>query len=108
MRRALLLLVIAGCTPGGVGPAEELCAKAAVMYERCESRDELDAQRWELVIDRWRGMCRASITGETKQLLPDALALWHQLPDDVKAGLREQAECSAKAKTCAEYAACSP
>ena len=66
----------------------------------------MKAQQWELVIDRWRGLCRAVFTGETKQLLPDALALWRDFSDELKAGLREQASCAANAASCEQYAAC--
>ena len=96
----------AGCKPGGVGEADKLCARAAAMYAQCESREGLHPQQWELVIDRWRGLCRAALTGETRQLLPDGAAIWAEMTDDVKAGLREQAACAAKAATCPEYAAC--
>ncbi|MDQ3365389.1 MAG: hypothetical protein M3680_08180 [Myxococcota bacterium] len=102
----LLLLVAAACKPGGVQQAHELCAKAAAMYEQCESRDGLAPLTWDLVLDRWRSLCRAAITGETKQLLPDALGMWTEMPDDVKAGLRVQAECAAATTTCAQYRAC--
>jgi hypothetical protein len=86
--------------------ARELCAKAAAIYDRCESRGTNDAQQWELVIDRWRGLCRAALTGETKQLLPDGLAIWNGMADDERAGLKQQAECTAAAATCDQYAAC--
>ena len=76
------------------------------MYDRCESRDGMTLQQWELVIDRWRGLCRAAFTGETRQLLPDGLALWEQMADEARRGLREQAECAAAAADCARYAAC--
>jgi hypothetical protein len=110
MRRLLLanlaLLALAACKPAGVTEADRLCARAAAMFDRCESRDEATAQQWELVIDRWRGLCRATFTGETKQLLPDALALWRDLSDEVKGSLREQASCAANAASCEQYAAC--
>jgi hypothetical protein len=99
-------LALAACKPGGVGRAGELCARAAAMYEKCESRDEMTAQQWELGIDRWRGLCRAALTGETRQLLPDAAAFWASMSEEARDGLREQAQCAAKATTCAEYAAC--
>jgi hypothetical protein len=47
------------------------------------------------------------LTGETKQLLPNALELYNQMDEATKAGLRQQAECTAKTTTCSEYAACS-
>ena len=100
------LVLMAGCKPGGVGSADELCARAAAMYARCEPRDGMNAQQWELVIDRWRGLCRASITGEVRQLLPDGLALWNDMEPEVRAGLRVQAECTQAATTCEQYKAC--
>lgn len=107
MRTALsLALVLGACKPGGVTAADELCAKASAMYAKCESQGANTAQQWELVIDRWRGLCRAAMTGETKQLLPNALELWNAMEDDVRAGLKVQAQCSAAATTCEQYAAC--
>lgn len=106
MRTVLAVLLVAGCRPN-VTAADELCAKAAAIYDRCESHGTNTAQHWELVIDRWRGLCRAALTGETKQLLPDGLAIWNDMADDVRAGLKLQAECTAAAATCEQYAACS-
>jgi hypothetical protein len=105
MRTVLALLLVAGCKPS-VTPAHELCAKAAAIYDRCEPHGDNTAQQWELVIDRWRGLCRAALTGKTKQLLPDALAIWNDMPEDVRAGLKLNAECTASATTCEQYAAC--
>ena len=105
MRTVLALLLVAGCKPA-VTAADELCAKAAAIYDRCEPHGDNTAQQWELVIDRWRGLCRAALTGETKQLLPDGLAIWNDMPDDVRAGLKLKAECTAAATTCEQYAAC--
>ena len=115
MRSALLLfglLAVGGaCKPGGVTKEQELCGKAAAMFDRCE---ELDvgigsdaALSRELTIDRWRGLCRAVMTGETKQLMPNALELYQSMDEGTKAGLRQQATCTAKATNCTEYAACS-
>jgi hypothetical protein len=39
--------------------------------------------------------------------MPNALELYNAMDDGTKAGLRQQAECTAKATSCAEYAACS-
>jgi hypothetical protein len=103
---ALAALALAACKPGGVGEPDKLCARAAAMYDQCESRGDMTAQQWELVIDRWRGLCRAAFTGETRQLLPDGLAIWREMSDDVKLGLREQATCAAAAAACPQYAAC--
>jgi hypothetical protein len=96
----------AACKPGGVTATDELCARAAAKYEKCESRDGMTPQQWELGLDRWRGLCRAAFTGETRQLLPDGLALWEQMADEARRGLREQASCAADAADCARYAAC--
>ncbi len=98
--------LLAACKPGDVGAVQELCARAATMYDRCEDHGDVKGQAWEIVLDRWRGLCRASITGETDQLLPNARALWNELPDDLRAGLRVQAECGAAATTCEAYRAC--
>lgn len=107
--RTLWLALLAGalgCKAGGVSQTDELCAKAAAIYAQCEARGDATAQQWELEIDRWRGLCRATFTGETKQLLPDALALWTEMTDDVRGALREQARCTAAATDCAAYKAC--
>ena len=101
-----IVLGAAACAPSGVKDAEKLCAKAAAMYAQCEREPGMHPQEWELTLDRWRGLCRAVITGETKQLLPDALQLFTEMPDEVKAGLRAQAECTAKTTTCEQYRAC--
>jgi len=109
VRLALIAIAIAAtaaCKPGGVTETDKLCAQAAAMYERCESRDGMTPQQWELGLDRWRSLCRAAFTGETRQLLPDGLQIWEQMSDDAKRGLREQASCAADAKDCARYAAC--
>ena len=106
----LAVVVVAACKGGGVSKEQEVCARAAVMFERCEdlAGEGSDAKlQNELTVDRWRGLCRAVLTGETKQLLPNALELYNAMDDGTKAGLRVQAECTAKATTCAQYAACS-
>jgi hypothetical protein len=106
MWRVALLLLVA-CKPAGVKKTDELCAKATKMYAQCEKRDEgMQPLEWDLVLDRWSSLCRAVITGETKQLLPDALQLYTEMADDVRAGLRVQAECTAVATTCTDYRAC--
>jgi len=105
MRTVLVLVLVAGCKPG-ITAADELCARAAAIYDRCESHDGTTAQQWELTIDRWRGLCRAALTGQTKQLLPDGLAIWNDMADDVRAGVKLTAECTAAATTCEQYAAC--
>jgi hypothetical protein len=114
MRSALLLFglaaVVVACKPGGVTKEQELCAKAAAMFEKCE---ELDvgtgsdaALSRELTIDRWRGLCRAVFTGKTEQLMPNARDLYLSMDEPTKLGLKVQAECAAKAKDCAEYKKC--
>ena len=83
---------------------------AAAMFEKCEELDmtgEGTKMANTLAVDRWRGLCRAVLTGETQQLMPNALELYNAMDDATKAGLRIQAECTAKATTCDEYAACS-
>jgi hypothetical protein len=107
--RTFLLVALLGCK-SGVTKEHEVCAKAAAMFERCENLEGegSDAkQQKELVIDRWRGLCRAVLTGKTEQLMPNALELWKTMDDGTKLALRQQAECTAKASTCVEYAACS-
>lgn len=108
--RALLLLAIVACKPGGVTKEQELCAKAAAKFDECEQLDfgsgsDSKLSR-ELTIDRWRGLCRAVYTGKTDQLMPNARELYHAMDEGTKAGLRVQAECAAKATTCVEYAKC--
>ena len=105
-----LLILLVACKGGGVSKEQEVCARAAAMFEKCEelASEGSDAKKQnELTVDRWRGLCRAVLTGETKQLLPNALELYNTMDEGTKAGLRVQAECTAKATTCSEYAACS-
>jgi hypothetical protein len=106
---APLVAALAACKGGGVSKEQEVCAKAAAMFEKCEELGSGSDEKLEssLTVDRWRGLCRAVLTGETKQLMPNALELYNAMDDGTKAGLRLQAECTAKATTCAEYAACS-
>ena len=108
--RCILLLALVACKGGGVSKEQEVCARAAAMFEQCEELDMKgsDAKMAnQLAVDRWRGLCRAVLTGETKQLMPNALELYNAMDEGTKAGLKVQAECTAKAKTCVEYAACS-
>jgi hypothetical protein len=111
MKRILLVAVaLVACKGGGVTKEQELCARAAAMFEKCETlmTEGSDAKlENELMVDRWRGLCRAVLTGETKQLMPNSLDQYNSLDEGMKAGLRIQAECTAKATTCAEYARCS-
>ena len=99
------MLALAACKPGTTD-AQQTCARAAEMFERCEELGSGTKLERELTIDRWRGLCRAVFTGETKQLMPNALELYEQLDDDSRAGLRVQAACTARATTCDEYRAC--
>lgn len=110
MRPCVLAVATAlvACTPGGVTQDHELCAKAAAMFSRCEETSDLEKLDRELMIDRFRGLCRAVITGDTKQLLPDALSMFRAMDDGTKLAIKTQAECMAKTTTCAAYAACSP
>lgn len=111
MRRWLACLVLAGACTSGTTQDQELCAKAAAMFDRCEQLDTGSgsdaAISRELTIDRWRGLCRAVFTGKTEQLMPAARDLFLQMDEATRAGLRVQAECTAKATSCAAYAQCS-
>ena len=107
--RWLVIIALVACKGGGVSKEQETCAKAAAMFEKCEDlgSEGSDAKlQNSLTVDRWRGLCRAVLTGETKQLMPNALELYQSMDEATKAGLKVQAECTAKATTCAEYAAC--
>ena len=110
MRALLAVLVIAGCKPGGISKEAELCARAAAMFEKCEEIDlgsgSDAALSKELMLDRWRGLCRAVYTGQTSQLRPNALELYQAMDEGTRAGLRMQAECAAKTTTCDEYKKC--
>lgn len=109
MRWSLLVVALAACNGGGVSKEQEVCARAAAMFEKCEelgSGSDVKLAN-ELTVDRWRGLCRAVLTGKTEHLMPNVLELYQSMDDGTKAGLRLQAECTAKATTCSEYAACS-
>ena len=106
MRCVLLLAFVAACKPGGVSDAQETCAKAGAMFEKCEDFGSATPLQHDLMVDRWRGLCRASFTGETKQLMPNTLEVFQALSDEERAGLRVQASCTAKAATCDAYRAC--
>jgi len=106
MRTLLFALLLIGCKPGGTKTADKWCAKATVMYEKCEGQQGMHPQEWELTLDRWRGLCRAVMTGETKQLLPDGLQIYTEMSPAVREGLRIQAECMAQAADCVAYRAC--
>src|SRR6185369_16191920 len=79
MRCLLLLVLAAACKPGGVSGAQETCAKAGAMFEKCEDFGSATPLQHDLMVDRWRGLCRAVFTGETKQLMPNALEVWQSL-----------------------------
>jgi hypothetical protein len=106
MRCVLLLAFVAACKPGGVSNAQETCARASAMFQKCEDFGSATPLQHDLMIDRWRGLCRAVFTGETKQLMPNALEVYQALGDDERAGLKLEAECAAKAATCDAYHAC--
>src|SRR6185503_7378734 len=103
----VLVVVLAAACKSPVTKEQELCAKASAMFEKCESFDGSGsdaALSKELMIDRWRGLCRAVLTGKTEQLMANTRELYQSMDEGTKAGLKQQAECGAKATTCAEYA----
>ena len=106
MRWIFVIALAGACKPGGVSNAQETCAKAAAMFEKCEDFGSATPLEHDLMVDRWRGLCRASFTGETKQLMPNTLEVFQALSDEERAGLRVQASCTAKAATCDAYRAC--
>ena len=106
MRLAAIVLLLAACKPGGVGESQEMCAQAAAMYDRCETDEGSSKLDRELELDRWRSLCRAVVTGNTDQMLPDALQLYAAMDEETKAGLKLVAECQAKATTCPAYTQC--
>lgn len=106
---AIALFALPGCKEK-VSKEQEICAKAAAMFDTCE---ELDlgsgsdaALTKELMLDRWRGLCRAALTGQTAQMMPNTKQLWDALDEGERLGLKVQAECTAKATSCDEYAKC--
>jgi hypothetical protein len=106
MRWIFAIALAGACKPGGVSDAQQTCAKAAAMFEKCEDFGSATRLEHDLMVDRWRGLCRAAFTGETKQLMPNALQVYQSLDDDERAGLRAEAECSAKAASCDAYRTC--
>jgi hypothetical protein len=104
--RWLLLLALAACAPK-VSDEQALCAHVAAMFDQCESFGSLTKLERSLTVDRWRGLCRAVISAETRQLMPETRALFENMDDETRAGLREQAQCHGTARTCVEYHACS-
>src|SRR5689334_25014021 len=104
MRFAVLAMLVATTAcQSKVTKEQDLCAKASAMFEKCEQFDGSGsdaALSKELMIDRWRGLCRAVLTGKTEQLMANSRELYNSMDDATKAGLRVQAECTAKATTC--------
>lgn len=108
--RVVLIALLASACQSKTTKEQELCAKASAMFEKCETFEGSGsdaALSKELMIDRWRGLCRAVLTGETAQLMANTRELYQSMDEGTKAGLKLQAECSAKAADCAEYAKCS-
>jgi hypothetical protein len=108
MRLALVALLLAACT-GKTSIEQDLCAKASAMFARCETFDTSGsgaAQTKELMVDRWRGLCRAVFTGETKQMMNNARDLYLQMDEPTKESLKIHAGCMANATTCDAYARC--
>ena len=110
MQRVAILVVVLGaaCTTKTT-KAQDLCARASAMFEKCEQFDGSGsdaALTKEMMIDRWRGLCRAVLTGQTAQLMANSRELYQSMDEGTKAGLRLQAECTAKAATCDDYAKC--
>ena len=60
------------------------------MFERCEELDQGSgsdaALTHELMIDRWRGLCRAVFTGKTEQLMPNARELYNAMDEARRPG----------------------
>ena len=76
------------------------------MFDKCEDFGSAAPLERELMVDRWRGLCRAVFTGETQQLMPNTLELFQALDEPSRAGLKIQAECTSKTATCLAYHAC--
>jgi len=108
VKSLLLVALLAGCT-AKTSPEQDMCAKASEMFARCETFDSKGsgaAQTKELMVDRWRGICRAVFTGKTEQLMPNALELYQALDEPTKEGLKIQAACMSRATACDDYARC--
>jgi hypothetical protein len=104
--RWFFVLTLIACEPK-VSDHQAMCSHVSAMFEKCESFGGLTRLERSLTVDRWRGLCRAVMSGETRQLMPETRALFENMDDETRAGLREQAQCHAKAMTCVEYHACS-
>lgn len=104
------MVTVFGCAcTTKVTKEQALCARAAAMFEKCETFDGSGsdaALTKDLMLDRWRGLCRAVLTGKTEQLMPNTRELYQSMDEGTKAGLRLQAECTAKTTTCDDYAKC--
>ncbi len=109
MRIAWIALLLAAACTSKTTVEQDLCAKASEMFARCETFDTAGsdaAQTKELMVDRWRGLCRAVFTGETKQMLDNAKELYLEMDEPTKESLRVHAGCMAKATACDAYARC--
>ena len=108
MRVGLFSLLLAACT-SKTSVEQDLCAKASDMFARCETFETKGsgaAQTKELMVDRWRGLCRAVFTGETKQMMNNVRDLYREMDEPTKEGRKIQAGCMASATTCDAYARC--
>ena len=106
VRVLVLMAALAACQPGGVSNAQEVCAKASAMFEKCEDFGSAAPLERELMVDRWRGVCRAVFTGETQQLMPNTLEMYQSLDEGERAGLKITADCTSKVTTCLAYHGC--
>jgi hypothetical protein len=100
------LLVAAACKPGGVSATQVECANAAAMFEQCEDFGMVKPIERDLMVDRWRGLCRAVLVGETAQLAANTREVFEALDDGERALLAQHAACMAWAPTCSWYANC--
>ena len=108
MRVAWFALLLAACT-SKTTVEQDLCARASAMFAKCETFDMTGsgaAQTKELMVDRWRSLCRAVFTGETKQMMNNVKELYLQMDEPTKEGLKLQAGCMASATACDAYARC--
>ena len=108
MRFAAFALLLGACT-SKTSVEQDLCAKASAMFARCETFETGGsgaAQTKELMVDRWRGLCRAVFTGETKQMMENVKELYLQMDEPTKESLRIHAGCMAAATACDAYARC--
>jgi hypothetical protein len=106
VRVLLLMAALAACKPGGVSNAQEVCAKASAMFEKCEDFGSAAPLERDIMVDRWRGVCRAVFTGETKQMMPNVVEMYQSLDEGERAGLKITADCTSKATSCLAYHGC--